>query len=186
MDDKKIVELFWERSEAAIYETADKYGGYCQYISYNILHNYEDAQECVNDTYLKAWKAIPPHRPNRLSTFLGKITRNLSLNRLKKYTAEKRGFGQAEIALAEMEDCIPATGSVDEAIDEKFLAESINVFLSGLPKIKRQIFVRRYWYMSSIQDISAEYGMSESKIISMLFRIRAKLKLHLEKEGIAL
>ncbi|WP_343210653.1 sigma-70 family RNA polymerase sigma factor [Anaerolentibacter hominis] len=186
MDDRQIVELYWERSESAISETADKYGRYCHCISYNILHSNADAEECVNDTYLGAWNAMPPHRPSQLATFLGKITRNLSLNRFKQYTAQKRGLGQTELALSELENCVPAAGGVDEATDEMVLIESLNTFLSHLPKIKRQIFVRRYWFLSSIKDISEEYSMSESKVTSMLFRIRADLKLHLEKEGIIL
>ena len=109
MDDSEIVELYWKRSEKAITETSKKYSNYCHYISYNILHNDEDVKECLNDTYLRAWNAIPPERPTYLASFLGKITRNLSLNRYKQNTTKKRGFGQTELALSELEDCIPAT-----------------------------------------------------------------------------
>jgi RNA polymerase sigma factor (sigma-70 family) len=184
MDDNKILDLYWERSEAAITETASKYSKYCHYISYNILHNDKDADECVNDTYLNAWNSIPPKRPTCLSTYLGKITRNISLNRLKQYNAKKRSFGQTELVLSELENCIPAVQSVEQATDEKILIESINGFLYALPKIKREVFVRRYWYLSSIKDIAEQYGMSESKVASMLFRSRNELKLYLEKEGI--
>ena len=129
MDDSKIVELYLERSENAIAETSKKYTRYCHSISFNILHNSQDAEECVNDTYLRAWNAIPPNQPNQLSTFLGKITRNLSFNRYKQYSAEKRGFGQAELALSELEDCIPAKTDVEQASNEKELVEAINKFL---------------------------------------------------------
>jgi len=142
--------------------------------------------ECVNDTYLGAWNAMPPQRPNRLPTFLGKITRNISLNRFKRYRTEKRGFGQALLVLSELEDCVPATDNVRQAVDEMDLVESINRFLYALPDAKRKVFVRRYWYLSSIRDISEQYGTSESKTVSMLFRMRNELKAHLEKEGIDL
>ena len=156
MDDNKILDLYWERSEVAIIETANKYSRYCHYISYNILHNDKDAEECVNDTYLNAWNSIPPQRPTRLSTYLGKITRNISLNRYKHFTAEKRGCGQTELALSELENCIPVTQCVEQATDEVILVESINQFLYALPKIKRTVFVRRYWYLSSIRDIAEQ------------------------------
>lgn len=186
MDDNKIIDLYWELSEVAITETADKYGRYCHYISYNILHNAQDAEECVNDTYLGAWKSMPPQRPNKLSAFLGKLTRNLSLNRFKQYTAEKRGFGQTELVLSELEDCIPAPNDIEQETDERILVEAIDRFLYGQPKIKRDVFIRRYWYMSAIRDIAEQYDISESKTTSMLFRLRNELKLLLEKEGIVL
>jgi len=186
MEDCKIVDLYWARSESAITETSNKYAKYCHYISYNILWNNEDADECVNDTYLCAWKAMPPQRPNRLSTFLGKITRNLSLNRYKSYTAQKRGAGQMELVLSELDDCVPANTSVEQETDEILLVEAINNFLSELPTVSRIVFVRRYWYLSGIKEIAEQYGMSESKVKSTLFRTRNKLKLCIEKEGIIL
>lgn len=186
MKDHEIIDLYWERKENAISETAKKYGKYCHSISYNILHNNEDAEECVNDTYLGAWKSMPPQRPDRLSTYLGKITRNLSLNRFKQYTAEKRGLGQTELVLSELEDCIPAETSVEQIIDEMVLVKSINQFLRERPEQKRNIFIRRYWYLYPIRDIAENYGMSESKVASMLFRMRNELKTHLEQEGITL
>jgi RNA polymerase sigma factor (sigma-70 family) len=135
---------------------------------------------------LNAWNSIPPQRPNRLSAYLGKITRNISLNRFKHYAAEKRGCGQTELVLSELENCIPLTQTVEQVFDEIMLVESINQFLSSLPKIKRMVFVRRYWYLSPIRDIAEQYGMSESKVASMLFRLRNELKRHFEKEGIVL
>lgn len=184
MKDREIVDLYWERNESAIAASTDKYGSYCHSISYNILHNHEDAEECVNDTWLGAWKAMPPHRPERLSTFLGKITRNLSLDRFKKYTAEKRGLGQTALVLSELEDCISDESSVEQILDEMILVKAINGFLYAQPEQRRNIFIRRYWYLFPIKEIAAVYGMSESKVASMLFRMRNELKVHLEKEGI--
>lgn len=186
MNDDEILDLYWNRSENAIAATAEKYGNYCRTISYNILHNDEDAMECVNDTYLGAWKSIPPHRPERLGAFLGKITRNLSLNRFKEYTAQKRGMGQTHLVLSELSECIPSTDNVEQTVEEMLLVNSIEQFLYALPQQKRNIFIRRYWYLSPIKDIAGVYGMSESKLTSLLFRMRKELKEHLEKEGIIL
>jgi len=186
MKDNEIIGLYWERNEAAITASADKYGDYCHSISYNILHNNEDAEECVNDTWLGAWKSMPPQRPERLSTYLGKITRNLSINRFKKYTAEKRGLGQTVLVLSELEDCIPDQANVEQMIDEQILVKAINDFLYAQPEQKRNIFIRRYWHLFSIKDIAVAYGISESKVASLLFRMRNDLKTYFEKEGINL
>lgn len=186
MNDHEIIELYWKRSEHAITETDRKYGRYCHTIAYNILHNNEDAEECVNDTYWGAWKSIPPQTPNCLPAFLGKITRNLSLNRYKLYSAKKRGMGQTALALSELEDCIPAGNDVEQAADQRMLVESIEKFLYAQSRLKRDIFIRRYWYLSPLKEIANENQMSESKIASILLRMRNQLKLHLEKEGIIL
>ncbi|MCI8485510.1 MAG: RNA polymerase sigma factor [Lachnospiraceae bacterium] len=186
MKDDEIISLYWERDEKAIAATAMRYGSYCHAISYNILHNTQDAQECVNDTWLGAWKSMPPNRPNCLPAYLGKITRNLSLNRFRHYSAEKRGHGQAAIVLSELEECVPAQNSVEQVIEGIALGQSINRFLYAQPRQKRNIFIRRYWYLCPIRDIAAAYGMSECKTASLLFRMRNALKTHLEKEGIQL
>lgn len=186
MNDNEIIELYWARNENAITASEEKYGRYCHSISYNILHNNEDAEECVNDTWVGAWKSIPPQRPNRLSSYLGKITRNLSINRFKQYTAEKRGLGQTEIVLSELEDCIPAETDVEQIVEEMVLVEALNRFLRGQPEQKRNIFIRRYWYLYPIREIAEAYSASESKITSLLFRMRNELKKYLEKEGITL
>lgn len=135
---------------------------------------------------LGAWKSMPPQRPERLSTYLGKITRNLSINRFKKYTAEKRGLGQTVLVLSELEDCIPDQANVEQMIDEQILVKAINDFLYAQPEQKRNIFIRRYWHLFSIKDIAVAYGMSESKVASLLFRMRNDLKTYFEKEGINL
>lgn len=186
MKDHEIIDLYWERKEAAITASTDKYGNYCHSIAYNILHNNEDAEECVNDTWIGAWKSMPPQRPKRLSTYLGKITRNISLNRFKQYNAEKRGLGQTELVLSELEECVPDETSVEQIVDELILVKSINDFLYNQPEQKRNIFIRRYWYLFSIKDIAVTYDMSESKVASLLFRLRKDLKSHLEKEGVNL
>lgn len=186
MDDSKIIELYMDRSEQAISETARKYGRYCHYIAYNILHNDEDSEECVNDTYLRTWNSIPPKRPNKLQTFLGKITRNLSLNKYEKQSAEKRGSGQVPLILDELTECIPADRSSETLVEDMVIKETLDRFLDNLSADARKIFVRRYWYMSSVKEIAEEYGLSESKVTVTLFRTRQKLKTVLEKEGIAL
>ncbi len=183
MEDKQIIDLYWVRSESAISETANKYGRYCHSIAFNILHSHEDSEECVNDTFFNAWKTIPPQRPNKLSAFLGTITRNLSLNRWEQYSAEKRGFGQVPLALEELHDCIPAVENVEQVVDDLTLTEILNRFLSMLPKDRRIIFMRRYWYLCSIKEIAKEYSISESKVKMSLMRSRNELKRLLEKEG---
>ena len=184
MDDRQIIALYNERSEAALSETAKKYGRYCRAIAYNILSNEEDCEECVNDTWLKAWEAIPPQCPDSLPAFLGRITRNLALNRYKHNTREKRGGGQTPLVLEELADCIPGGSNAETAAEEALLVDVLNRFLEGLPVQKRKIFLRRYWYMSSVKEIAADFGLSESNVKMTLLRTRSKLKQTLEKEGI--
>jgi len=186
MEDSQIVQLYWQRSEEAIAETSIKYGTYCRNISYGILRNHEDAEECVVDTYLRAWDAIPPQKPVRLAAFLGKITRNLSLDRYRRKTAQFRGFGQVPLALQELEWSVPAPENAETMAEAAELTASLERFLYGLPIEKRQVFLLRYWYFRTIQEISEQLEMSERKITSMLFRTRKELKQHLEKEGIGL
>lgn len=183
MDDQSIVELYWSRSENAISETDVKYGRYLNSISYNILVNHEDAQECVNDTYHNAWNTMPPDRPSVLSTFLGKITRRLSIDRWRRLNAEKRGGGELTLALDELENCVSGSGNVENEIERRELAKLFNSFLDTLPVTERRVFLCRYWYMDSIQSIAVQFGFSQSKVASMLHRTRAKLRTVLEKEG---
>lgn len=184
MDDSQIIELYWQRSQAAITETSEKYARYCLAISLGILSDEADAQECVNDTLRRAWEAIPPNRPECLKTYLGKITRNLALNRLKGKRTQKRGMGQAELALSELEGCLCSPERPDQAVEEKLIVSVINRFLGRLPESSRQVFVRRYWYLSSIREIARRYQMSESKVKSMLARMRKQLQEDLQKEDI--
>ena len=185
MKDAEIVALYWKRDESAIAVTAEIYGNYCYSISYNILRCQEDAQECVNDTYWKAWLSIPPQRPNHLAAYLGKITRNLSIDRIKRLSAQKRGKGQVELALKELESCIPAVSGTEQILDEIALTNAISQFLRQQPRTERNIFVGRYWHLYSIADLAQAYDMRESKVASLLFRMRKKLKSYLEKEGIS-
>ena len=182
MNDQEIIALYWAKQERAISATAEKYGSYCHTIAYNILYDHFDAEECVNDTYLGAWNSIPPQRPNRLTAFLGKITRNLALNRYKHNKAAKRGGGQVEIALSELENCIPDIKGVEQIVEEALLVSVINRFLYAQAKTKRNIFVLRYWYLYSIRDIADMYGERESKVKAILFRMRNELKKILEME----
>ncbi|MGN0679234.1 MAG: RNA polymerase sigma factor [Oscillospiraceae bacterium] len=184
MDDKEIVDLYWQRNEAAIDETAAKYGKFCHSIAYNILGNNEDAEESVNDTYLDAWNSIPPHRPSVLSTFLGKITRRVSIDRWRKHNAQKRGGGQIAVALEELEECISGGQSVEQEAEAKLLADVINSFVKSLSVTERSVFLCRYWYMDSIESIAKEFGFSQSKVKSMLYRTREKLRAKLVKEGL--
>ncbi len=184
MNDREIIDLYWARAEQAITETARRYGRYCHAIAYNILHSREDSEECVNDTWLRAWEAMPPHRPERLDTFLGKITRNLALNRWEKAAAAKRGSRQVAVAIEELHDCLPAADNIEHALDSMALTEALNRFLAAMPAETRRIFIQRYWYMRSIKSIAAELGAGESKVKMALLRARAELKQYLEKEGI--
>lgn len=184
MEDAGIIALYWAREERALVETERKYGRYCWTISYNILHNREDTEECLNDTYMKAWNAMPPQRPSILSAFLGKITRNLSLDRYKAGRTDKRGGGQMVVALEELEDCLPGSGSVEQSLADAELARSIDRFLRTLPEKECCVFLRRYWYVDSMLEIAHRYHMAEGTVKSMLFRTRRKLKAYLEEEGV--
>ena len=183
MEDKEIVELFWKRTDTAISAVDKKYHSYCQHIAYHILGNKEDAEECVNDTWLKVWRAIPPQKPNHLSAFLGKIVRNTALNCLRDKNRKCRGSGQLDLVLEELEECTAHVQPVEQEILEQELSKAINHFLSTLPELERNIFVCRYWYLDSISEIASCTKFGEGKIKSMLFRIRKKLKRYLEQEG---
>lgn len=183
MEDKEIIDLYWKRSEHAITETDQKYGVYCFCIANNILSNKEDSEESVNDTWLAAWNTMPPKKPDILAVFLGKITRYISLDRWRKRMASKRGGGEVPLVLDELEECVAGRESVELQYLKKELAEVINGFLNTLSEIERKVFICRYWYMDSIENISKRFEFSESKVTSMLYRIRGKLKNVLEKEG---
>lgn len=183
MEDLKIIELFFERKEYAIAETERKYGRYLSKIAYNILFDKEDSEECVNDTYMKAWNAIPPQRPKILSTFLAKITRRLAIDIFRKKNAEKRGKSEFASSLSELDECIPDNFSAEKEFEYNLLSENINSFLASLSKENRDIFVCRYFYSDSIKEIASFFGTSESKIKSSLFRSRKILKEQLLKEG---
>jgi len=186
VDDAGIVQLYWDRDEQAIHATAGKYGNYCTSIAKNILENKEDAEECVNDTYLSAWNSMPPHRPSILSAFLGKITRNLSLNKYRHNTADRRGGREVTVVLDELLDLVSDTDSVEQEIDCQELINTINTFLSTLSAEKRGIFVRRYWYFDSISEIASRFGMTNNNVSVSLNRIRLKLHNYLLDRGFEL
>lgn len=179
MDDAKIIQLYWDRKEQAISVTADKYGNYCTAIARNILGNREDAEECVNDTYLRAWNAMPPHRPSILSAFLGKITRNLSIKRYRYNTADKRGGGQTMAVLEEIAELVSDTDGVEREIDRRELVRAMDDFLDSLPDKQKNLFVCRYWYFDSISDLANRFGMTENHVSVTLNRLRRKLHTYL-------
>ena len=186
MEDEKIVELYFERNESAIERTSEKYGKRLRAVSNGIVKDIETAEECENDTYLEAWNIIPPNEPKTyFYAFLARIIRNISLNCCRKKNALKRNAFVCELS-AEMEECIPSPDDMDCRIDDMVFAEIINKFLSELDAEKRKIFVRRYWYMDSVTEISEKLLLSESKVKTSLFRTRKKLREFLEKEGYAL
>lgn len=186
MEDNQIVDLFWERRETAISETAKKYGKLCFSVAQNILNNHEDSEECVNDTYLEAWNAIPPQRPTVLSAFLAKITRNNALSRIRFLNQKKRKNGKTDVLLSELENCLPSNKSAEDKFDEAYVAEIINKYLSGISKCKASIFVFRYFFCYSIEEISEKTGYSQNKITSMLFRMRGELRKQMIKGGVEL
>ena len=184
MDDKQIIELYWERNTLAIDRTMEKYGNYCSAIARNILGSEEDAEECVNDTWLGAWNSIPPKRPEHLPGFLGKLTRYKAIDRLRAQNREKRGGGNVELALDEIAEIVPAGFSPEQNILDLELVQAINRFLTELPKETRMIFMLRYWFFADIEEISARFGFSYSKVKSILHRTRSKLRLFLQKEDL--
>lgn len=185
MDDKEIIDLYWARAETAISATDVKYGRYCRHIAYNILQSEEDVEECVNDAYLRAWNVMPPQRPDKLSAFLGKLTRNLALDRYRYNNRDKRGCGQLPLALDELAECAAARGSTDDIAERMALAELLNHFLASLPDQTRNMFMRRYWFFSPVKEIAADFSVSESAVKMTMLRARKELKKLLMKEETA-
>ena len=183
MEDSRIVQLYWDRDQEAIPATSEKYWSYCGSIARNILGSREDAEECVNDTWLRAWNAMPPHRPTLLSAFLGKITRNLAFDRFSYLRAEKRGGGELPAVLEELGECVSDTGDLEQAVDERELARAIDDFLAAMPAAKRDVFIRRYWYTEPISTIGRRYGMRDGAVSMTLSRLRRKLRVHLQERG---
>ena len=182
MDDAQIIELYFKRSEQALSETAAKYGRLCSGIAYSIIGSREDAEECVNDTYLNIWNCVPPKRPNNFRAFICKITRNLSLTRVKYYSAKKR-TPEGVISFSELEGTLADRAPFFEDDGEE-LGRAMSDFLRTQSADARNVFMRRYWFLESIEEISERYSFSQSKVKSLLFRTRERLKKYLEKEGI--
>lgn len=183
MEDSRIVEMYWDRDEEAIRQSEKKYGRYCGAIAHNILFNRADEDECLNDTWIGAWNSIPPQRPEKLGPYLGKITRNAALNMYEKKHAEKRGGGQTALALDELAEVIGKESDAEKQAALSDLTDSINGFLRHIEKDARVIFVQRYWYMYSVEEIAKFNGFSVSKVKMSLARTREKLRVHLEEEG---
>ena len=183
MNDQQIIDLYWRRSEDAVRETEAKYGPYCRTVAGNILADRLDAEECVSDAYLRAWEAIPPHRPEKLGAFLMKLTRNLSFSRWRQRHAEKRGGGEVALALSELGEIVSGGESAEEAVDRRALTEELEAFLRGIDSRKRALFLRRYWYAHSVKDIAADAGMSPAAVTMTLRRLREQLRSHLTERG---
>lgn len=183
MEDGQIVELYRQRNADAIAETANKYGAYCFAIAENILHNAEDAEECVNDTWLHAWNADPPRHPGALRMFLAKITRNLSFDRFHARNAEKRGGGEITLVLDELAECLADGTSVEAQCEERELEQCIRCFVRSLPERDGNVFVRRYFFTEPVSAIAGRYGLTENHVMVILSRARKKLRLVLIKEG---
>ena len=186
MEDQEIIALYWNRDQRAITETSEKYGAFLQTIAWNVLHNHSDADECVNDTYLRTWNAIPPTRPSAFRVWLGRITRNLSLDRWKQANASKRGGTETELLLDELDACVPCHHGTEQAMEDREIATLISEFLRSLSTETRIIFLRRYWYGDSISAIAGRLHYTQGKIKSTLFRTRNALKAYLEDKEVLL
>ncbi len=183
MEDHQIVELYWQRDQQAIEQTQHKYGSYLTKIAYHILYDLEDCGESVNDTYMAAWNAIPPHRPQSLCAFLSKLTRRIAIDLLRKKQSSKRGGGEYALSLEELSQCLPGGSDPEEAVNGRELACSIEAFLRQLPEKTRNVFIGRYFYMDSVKEVARYCGLTESNAKVLLHRTRLALGEYLKKEG---
>ena len=184
MEDIQIIDLYWARDEGAIRETDSKYGGFCHRLAMNILHSFQDSEECVSDTYGRCWETMPPQRPGSLRAYLGTIVRNLSISRYRAFHAQKR-FGGAEVLLSELADCVPAPESVQWTVEAGELGEIISRWLEGLEAEERALFIRRYWAGEAVKELAGELGQRPNAVTKRLLRLREALRKHLEREGIS-
>ena len=185
MEDTEIIDLYWKRDERAIEETDRKYGKYCHTVAYNVLNDYEDSQECVSDTWLRAWNSMPPQRPSVLRAFLAKITRNLAYDRYRARSASKRGGGQTEAVLEELAEVVDLSGAWDpeDLYAAKELREAINQFVRNLPEREGDVFIRRYFFAEEISDIAKRYQLTQNNVTVILSRTRNKLRKYLKEGG---
>ena len=183
MEDSEIVQLYWDRDQRAIAESETKYGSLCRGVALRILENREDSEECVSDTWLRSWRAMPPQRPTLLGAFFAKITRNLALDRYRRERAEKRGGGETALALEELEDCVSGQG-LETELERRALGRAINAFLRSLGESDRALFLGRYWALESLAELAKETGSSLSAVHRRLGKLRQRLAEYLEKEGI--
>ena len=184
MEDREIVDLYWRRAEQAIAETEIKYGAYCRSIAGRILRNAEETEECLNDTWLRAWNAMPSDRPVKLGAYLGKLCRWLSLNRLRDGARLRRGGGETALALEELEEILPGGTEPERALETRELGRAVRNYVNQLKEPERSVFLSRYWYLAPVKEIAASFGFGESKVKSMLSRSRKRLKTVLEREGL--
>ncbi len=182
MQDSQILDLYFARNEKAIEISRQKFGRYCHCVAHNILHNEQDSEECVNETWLRAWNVIPPQKPSKLKFYFAKITRNLSFDRYRKNTTLKRGANEMSLVLDELDNCIASHDTVAAHVDNELLAKLINSFVENLPKREREVFLLRYFYVLSTDEISAKLELSTANVYKILSRTRIKLKEKLESE----
>lgn len=183
MEDRKIVDLYFARSDQAVAETEQKYGAYCRSIARNILGSESDAEECVSDAYLAAWNSIPPQNPESLAAYVGRLTRHKAIDRLRELKSRKRGGGAVTLALEELDECVPAKTAVEDEIARQELGEAVRCFLAGLDRTDRTVFLLRYWYLCPVAEIAERLGYTQGKVKTRLFRTRKKLRDYLEKEA---
>lgn len=186
MDDNAIIDLYFARDQEAVEATSREYGAYCTAIAVKILDDRGAAEECVNDTWLKCWQSIPPQRPKSLKSFAGRIARNLALSALRAESAQKRGGGQVQLALDELSEVVSGGDTPEGALDRKAFRAALDGFLAGLPERNRNLFLRRYWYLDSVEALAKRYSMSRTQVTTTLHRLRQKLRVHLEQEGFEL
>jgi len=186
MDDNAIIDLFFARDQRAIEEASREFGAYCAAIARNILNDPGAAEECVNDTWLKCWQSIPPQRPHSLKSFAGRIARNLALSTLRGSNARKRGGGQVQLALEELGEVVSGGETPEGALDRQAFRDALDGFLAGLPERNRNLFLRRYWYLDSVEQLAKRFSMSRTQVTTTLHRLRQKLRVHLHQEGFEL
>ena len=184
MDDARIVDLYWARSERALEETERKFGAYCRTVAYNILSDASDAEECVNDAWMKAWNSMPTDRPRRLAPYLGKMTRWLSLSRLREKNSLKRGGGELPLVLDELAEALDSGADTQKELELRELERALRRLIEALGKDERDVFLSRYWYMAPIAEIAEKFGLTESNVKTMLHRTRKKLMKRLKEEGL--
>lgn len=183
INDIELIRLYQGGAESAITESERRYGAYCRKIAMNVLEDPEDAQECVNDVWLKAWNGIPTEAPPNLQAYFGKLTRELAIDRWRRNHSEKRGGGEVALCLDELSECVPAKGDVETTVAQKELAQTLRRFVATLDETPRRVFVCRYWYFDTVPEIAARFGFTRSKVTSMLHRTRKQLKTYLKECG---
>ncbi len=183
MDDNAIIDLYFARDQQAVQATVQAYGAYCASIAQRILDDRGAAEECVNDAWLKCWQSIPPQRPRSLKSFAGRIVRNLALSALRADAAQKRGGGQVRLALEELGEVVSGSDTPEGALDRQAFRAALDGFLAGLPERNRNLFLRRYWYLDSVEQLARRFGMSRTQVTTTLHRLRQRLRVHLEQEG---